>query len=135
MQTEVALSTTEAEYIALAQALREFIPMRHAFEDMIVAFDLTKEYPITVKSTIFEDNNGAISTATTPKMSSRTKHIGVKYHFVKDYFAKKRNPDHHPFDLKKIATEDQKADVFTKGLSEITFHRIRKRRNLQSFRA
>ena len=59
-------------------------------------------------------------------MSSRTKHIGVKYHFVKDYFAKKRNPDHHSFDLKKIATEDQKADVFTKGLSEITFHRIRK---------
>ena len=70
MQTEVALSTTEAKYIALAQALREFIPMQRAFEDMIVAFDLTKEYPITVKSTIFEDNNGAISTATTTKMIS-----------------------------------------------------------------
>jgi hypothetical protein len=82
MQTKVALSTTEAEFIALAQAFREIIPMCRAFEDMLTDFNLTTDYPITVKSTIFEDNNGAISTATTPKMSSRTKHIGVKYHFV-----------------------------------------------------
>jgi hypothetical protein len=64
------------------------------------------------------DNNGAISIATTPKMSVRIKHIGVKYHFVKDLFRKKRNPDHHPFALKKINTVLQKADIFTNGLNE-----------------
>jgi hypothetical protein len=126
LQQEIALSTTEAEYISLAQALREFIPMRRAFEDMLKALELTTEYPIVVKSVIFEDNNGAISTATTPKMSPRTKHIAVKYHFVKNLFGKKKHPDHHPFDLQKIDTELQKADVLTKGLAEFSFLRNRK---------
>ena len=86
LQQEIALSTTESEYIALAQALREFIPIRRGFEELKRAFNLEETYPPTVKSKIFEDNNGAIATATTPKMTPRTKHIGVKYHFVKSYF-------------------------------------------------
>jgi hypothetical protein len=125
LQTEVALSTTEAEYIALAQALRELIPLRRGFEDMIKAFNLEKTHPVTVKSQIFEDNNGAISTASTPKMTPRTKHIAVKYHFVKQYFGKRRLND-HPFELLKIDTLLQKADIFTKGLNEVSFLRIRK---------
>jgi Reverse transcriptase (RNA-dependent DNA polymerase) len=103
LQTEVTLSTTKAEYIALAQALRELLPLRRAFEGMIQAYDLEKMHPVTVKSQIFEDNNGAISTATTPKMTLRTKHIAVKYHFVKQYFGKHRLND-HPFELLKIDT-------------------------------
>ena len=125
LQTELALSTTEAEYIALAQAMREFIPMRRAFDDMLNAFNLDKDKHHTVKSTIFEDNNGAIATATTPKMSPRTKHIAVKYHFVKQLF----NPKHRDtssFDLVKIDTHAQKADIFTKGLPAEGFLRIRK---------
>ena len=99
--------------------------MRRAFEDMIKAFGLERSNPTTMKSTIFEDNNGAISTATTPKMTPRTKHIAVKYHFVKQYFGKNKLND-HPFELKKIDTLEQKADIFTKGLNEVSFHRIRK---------
>ena len=115
LQTELALSTTEAEYIALEQAMREFIPIRRAFDDMLAAFNLDKDAHHAVKSTIFEDNNGAISTATTPKMTPRTKHIAVKYHFVKQLF----NPNHedNPFTLVKIDTLEQKADVFAKGLT------------------
>jgi hypothetical protein len=86
LQTEIALSTTEAEFVALAQAMREFIPMRRAFDDMLLAFKLHQDDSPTVKSTIFEDNKGAISTATTPKMTPCTKHITVKYHFVKQLF-------------------------------------------------
>ena len=123
LQTEVALSTTEAEYIALAQALHEFIPMCHAFEDLLHAFNLTEEYPVTVKSTIFEDNNGAISTAKTPKMSPHTKHIAVKYHFVKTMFGQCHHNE-HPFNLEKIDTTLQKADIFTKGLPEVVFLHI-----------
>ena len=91
---------------------------------MMTAFNMDKN-PAIVKSRIFEDNNGAISTATTPKMTPRTKHIAVKYHFVKNYFGRTRNPD-HPFQLLKIDTKDQKADIFTKGLTEEGFLRIRK---------
>jgi hypothetical protein len=125
LQTEIALSTTEAEFVALAQAMREFIPMRRAFDDMLSAFHLRQDDSPTVKSTIFEDNNGAISTATTPKMTPRTKHIAVKYHFVKQLF----NPSESLqslFQLVKIDTLSQKADVFTKGLGSDGFHRIRK---------
>ena len=125
LQTETALSTTEAEYIALAQAFRELIPMRRMFEEVLKALSLEQTCPVTVKSKIFEDNNGAISTATTPKMTPRTKHIAVKYHFVKDYFARRKMGD-HPFELLKIDTLDQKADIFTKGLNEVAFSRIRK---------
>ena len=53
LQQEIALSTIEAEYIALAQALRELIPMRRAFEEMIQAFNLENDVPVTVKSQIF----------------------------------------------------------------------------------
>ena len=47
LQTEIPLSTKNAEYIVLAQALREFIPMHHVFEDLLVAFNLTEEHPIS----------------------------------------------------------------------------------------
>ena len=125
LQTEVALSTTEAEYIALCQAMREFVPMRWAYDDMLSAFGLCKDAHDAVKSTIFEDNNGALATATSPKMSPRTKHIAVKYHFVRTLFSKK-NRQNSPFNLVKINTEVQKADIFTKGLTTEVFCRLRK---------
>jgi hypothetical protein len=56
LQTEIALSTTEAEYISLVQAFQEFIPMHCAYEELLATFDLTKNCPITVKSTIFGCN-------------------------------------------------------------------------------
>ena len=95
------------------------------FDEVVLNLDLKQHSNVAVKSRIFEDNNGAIATATTPKLSPRTKHIAVKYHFVKNYFGTEHNPD-HPFELVKIASEEQKADMFTKGLSTATFLRIRK---------
>ena len=80
---------------------------------------------VLVKSTIFEDNNGTISTATSPKMTPRNKHIAVKYHFVKEYFSTQCKHS-HPFKLEKIDTKTQKADIFTKGLPVDTFLRLRK---------
>ena len=124
LQTEIALSTTEAEYISLAQALHEFIPMQHAFDAMLVAFGLDTDHPPMVKSTIFEDNNGAIATARTPKMSPRTKHIAMKYHFVKSLFGKPNEDS--VFSLVKIDISFQKADIFTKGLTTDGFLCLRR---------
>ena len=125
MQTEVALSTTESECIALCQAFREFVPMQRFFNDMLESFNLQALCPPTVESKTLEDNNGTMSMATMPKMSPRTKHIAVKCHFVKSCFARKKMGD-HPFALEKIDTLEQKADIFTKGLNEVGFLRIRK---------
>ena len=62
-----------------------------------------------------------------PQLTPRTKHISVKYHFVQNYFnldpQKKTN---HPFILEKIASEEQKADLFTKGFNPETFLRLKK---------
>jgi hypothetical protein len=82
----VALSTTEAKYIALAQAMRELIPMKALLAELTtltcLIFDGTTTY-----STVFEDNKGCVELATAPKMRSRTKHIALKYHHFRSHVA------------------------------------------------
>ena len=84
LQTEVALSTTEAEYIALSQSLRDLIPMRRLLEEAGKGLSIDLGKPATLHSTVFEDNNGALSLALSPKISPRTKHIAVKYHHFRE---------------------------------------------------
>ena len=79
LQTEIALSTTEAECIALSIALREVIPIMHFLRKISVVIDIP-ECNKLMKCTAFEDNNGALEMAKTPKMRPRTKHIAIKYH-------------------------------------------------------
>ena len=124
LQTEVALSTTEAEYIALSQAMREFIPLRRLLHEVILNMNLSPAPRSTIKSQVFEDNNGAIATAMSVRMSLRTKHIGVKYHFFKSHLHTHSNPDGE-FLLVKIDTNLQKADIFTKGLAPQKFRELR----------
>jgi hypothetical protein len=121
LQTEIALSTTEAEYIALSQAMRELIPLRRLLSEIVTAMDLPGVKETVIQSTVFEDNNGAIATATAVKMTPRTKHIAVKYHFFKSHV---NNGD--GITLSKIDTNLQKADIFTKGLAPQKFADIRK---------
>lgn len=89
LQQEIALSTKEAEYISLAKALQEFIPIHHPFEDMLKALELTTEYLIIIKLVIFKDNNGAIFTATTPKMSPRTNTLQLNIILLRTYLERK----------------------------------------------
>jgi hypothetical protein len=121
LQTEIALSTTEAEYIALSQAIRELLPMRELFQEVGTALKLKCALPTILHSTVFEDNNGALSLATSPKISPRTKHIAVKYH----HFRSKIGVDKGII-IQRIDTTDQKADIFTKGLGATQFTHIRK---------
>ena len=60
-------------------------------------------------STIYEDNNGAIVVATSPRMDPASKHIAVKYNWFKQHVGKE-------FVIRKIESQNQKADIFTKGL-------------------
>jgi hypothetical protein len=82
----VALSTTEAKYIALSQAMRDLIPMKALLAELTtltcLIFDGTTTY-----STVFEDNKGCVELATAPKMRSRTKHIALKYHHFRSHVA------------------------------------------------
>jgi len=77
LQSHVALSTTEAEYIAMSQALRDIIPVMNLLQEMREQdFQVICNEPY-VYCKVFEDNSGALELARLPKLSPRTKHINV----------------------------------------------------------
>jgi len=72
LQTEIAVSTMKAEYIALSQSMCDLLPMQYFIMEILTY------------STIFEDNNSALVLASSPKMMPRSKHIAIKYHFFRE---------------------------------------------------
>ena len=70
-------------------------------------------------STIYEDNNGTIVVTKSPSMNPTSNHIVVKYHWFRQHIGKE-------FVIRKIKPENQKEDIFTKGLQGEIFLRIRK---------
>ncbi len=117
--TEIALSSTEAEYIALSQAMREVIPIMWLLNEAHeMGIPIIKEKP-NVKCKVFEDNAGAIEIANVPKMRPRTKHLNIKYHHFREEVRKGTISIYH------TRTEDQIADVFTKPLPEVPFVKFR----------
>jgi hypothetical protein len=120
LQTEIALSSTEAEYIALSTATREIIPLIEFLKEA-----KERGVPVDVKDAaihckIFEDNSGAIEMAKVPKMRPRTKHLNIKYHFFRQHVQTVLLSVH------AVKTEDQITDIFTKPLSEQIFQIHRK---------
>ena len=120
MQSEIAVSTLEAEYIALSLAMRDLIPLRQLVGEMKAALGLDKKFQTRTFSKVFEDNDGARTLANAPKLTPRTKHIGVKYHFFREHV---RSGE---IQVLRVDTQEQKADIFTKGLPNQTFQTIRR---------
>lgn len=79
-QTCVALSSTEAEFVALSEACKEAVWIRRILAD----FGL----PLNEPTTIFEDNQSCLKLIEEEKLSSKSKHIDTRFHFVKDYVEK-----------------------------------------------
>ncbi|GAA5828225.1 hypothetical protein JCM5353_003899 [Sporobolomyces roseus] len=101
-QKSVAISSTEAEYMALSEAAREALWLRHLLREL--GFDTS--LPTLIRG----DNSGSLILASHPTSHSRTKHIDVHYHFTRE-----RVSD-GTVELKWVRTDDMVADVFTKGL-------------------
>ena len=131
LQTEVALSTTEAEYIALSQAMRDLIPLLGLLEELSPILNLHIDQPdVHWKSCgyengnyvadLYEDNKGAYELAKAPKMRPRTKHIALKYHHFRQHVT------NGTIRIHSIGTKDQIADIFTKGLARDQFEFLRK---------
>ena len=121
LQTEIALSITKAEYIALSlsQAMRDLIPpMRTLLVELGTLTKLTFGDTI-IHSTVFEDNKGCVELANAPKMRPRTKHIALKYHHFRSHVAS------GDVKIKWIDTKHQLADIFTKPLAESLFTSLR----------
>ncbi|KAF2343488.1 hypothetical protein FHG87_025756, partial [Trinorchestia longiramus] len=109
----VALSTAEAEYVALAGAAQDAIWLKLLFDDL----EFKTGGPIVVN----EDNQSAICLAQNPKYHGRSKHIDIKFNYVCDFV---RNNE---IDLVYCPSNDMLADIFTKGLSAEKFSRLRRK--------
>ena len=107
----MALSTAEAEYIALSAATQEALWMRQLLTNLSV----TVEKPIT----IYEDNQSAIAMSKNPQFHGRSKHIDIKYHFVRDQVEKKA------VTVLYCPTGSMLADLFTKGIPKEQFKKLR----------
>ena len=103
-QNVVALSSCEAEYVALTYTVKEAKFLRQLYSDMLCND--------RDRVTVFGDNQGAIALAYNPINHQRSKHIDIRYHFI-------RHEIHNDvIDLKYICTDDNTADMFTKPLSK-----------------
>ena len=120
LQSQISLSTTESEYIALSQALRDVIPIMNLLKELKDrGFNIISTTP-SIMCTAFEDNNGALEIANVPKMRPRTKHINNVYHHFRHHVLQKL------IVIKPIHTSFQMADIFTKPLCSTIFLRHRK---------
>lgn len=103
-QRTVALSTTEAEYMALGEACKEAIYLKSLISEIFAII-----HPIVIHS----DNQSSIKLAHNNTYHARTKHIDIKHHFIRDSLA------HHNLTLKYIPSNDNIADILTKPLPRI----------------
>lgn len=108
-QQLVTLSTTEAEYVAACQAVQESIWV----EKLLTDLDIEVKYPIEIN----EDNFGCVMISKNPE-TKRTKHIDVKFHFLRNLVWEGR------YVLTQVSTKDQMADIMTKGLTRVNFEKF-----------
>ncbi|XP_042958165.1 secreted RxLR effector protein 161-like [Carya illinoinensis] len=110
-QNSISLSTVEAEYIAAGSCCTQLLWMKKMFEDYGFSQDAM---------TIHWDNTSANSISNNPVQHSRTKHIDIRHHFIRDLVETK------VVSLEYINTEHQLADLFTKPLDGLRFEFLRK---------
>ena len=109
-QHSISLSTTEAEYIAAGSCCTQLLWMQKLLRD----YGICQEY-----FTIYYDNTSAINISKNPVQHSRTKHIEIRHHFIREFV------EDGTLTLEFIHTDDQKANLFTKPLDSKRFKFLR----------
>ena len=112
-QSSIALSTTEVEYVAVASCCTQLLWMMQIMHDM----QITCTPPIS----IFCDNTSAISVSKNLVMHSKTKHILIKYHFLREQVLEQK------VKLEYVPCKEQVADILTKPLPRETFEYLRQK--------
>ena len=110
LQDCITLSTTEAEYVAASKACKEAIWLGRLVADL----GISVEMPI-----LHCDSQSAIQLAKNPVFHAKTKHVDVKYHFIREVLEDKL------LQFAKVHTSENPADLLTKGLSSERFAHCR----------
>ncbi|GJT15265.1 retrovirus-related pol polyprotein from transposon TNT 1-94 [Tanacetum coccineum] len=109
-QTALAISTTEAEYVFVEKACQQALWMKQA----LVYYDIIlDDIPVLC------DNKGAIDLSKNPVLHSRTKHIEIRHHFLRD------NVQKGNISIEKVSSKDNIADILTKPLKQEPFNLLR----------
>jgi hypothetical protein len=131
LQTSIAQSTGESEYIALSNALKTLLPIYNMLQEFIKNIVITNSVNCTVIRTfptrVHEDNNSALMLATEQRITSRTKHYPIKRH----WFWSIINDPENDINVIKVETTKQQADYCTKGLPTPAF--LNNRRSTQGW--
>jgi len=104
-QDLVTLSSTEAEYVALGSAVREALFLRSLFSVLL-------DHPLSTVP-ILEDNQSTIRQASNLQSTSRSKHLDIRHHFLKDHVQQ------GDVQLYYVPTSLQAADSLTKSLDRV----------------
>eukprot|EP00253_Pinus_taeda_P026560 PITA_26560 len=112
-QSSISLSTAEAEYVAATSCCTQLLWMMHTLQD----FQITCTSPISILC----DNTSAINISKNPIMHSKTKHIPIKYHFLREQVLEQK------VKLEYVPSKEQVADIFTKPLPRETFEYLRQK--------
>jgi len=109
-RNSVALLTAEVEYIAVDACCAQIHYMKQTLLEYGVVLD---------KVPLLCDNESVVKLANNPVQHTRTKHIGIHHHFLRDHVAK------GDISLENVGMENQLADIFTKPLDEARFCMLR----------
>jgi hypothetical protein len=114
-QTCVALSTAKAKYVVADACCAQLLWMRQTLQDFGCHF---------TKIPLLCDNESVIKLANNPVNHSRTKHIDIRHHFLRDHETK------GDIEIRHVSTEKQLADIFTKPLDESRFCALHSKLNI-----
>lgn len=107
LQPTTALSSCEAEYVALTLAVKDILFMHQLFKELGV--------DIITPTMMFGDNSAAIALAKNPVNHQRTKHIDIKHHFLREHIARET------IKLAYVPTKHNLADILTKATTTQIF--------------
>ena len=107
-QNNVALSSTESEYIALVEAAREAIWLHNLLHGL--------EYMQPQPTRLYRDNSGSLAIANNPQYHKRTKHFDTRNHYIRQRVEKGQ------IELEFCPTANMMADILTKALPTLKYH-------------
>lgn len=117
-QSIVALSTTEAEYVAACEGVKELKWLQRLLDELSTSDEISMPK-------MYLDNQSAMKLIKNPQFHKRTKHIEVKYHYIREVYESKF------FELLYVPTTEQLADIFTKPLKKQRFSDIKNNLNIK----
>ena len=109
-QKTVALSSTEAEYMALSDTCRQLVWIRNLFAEMKIQLTALP---------LCRDNQGAIFITSNAVQEQRTKHIDIRYHYIREVV------EDGKVKLYFVKSADNYADIFTKNLDRVKYLKCR----------